>query len=660
MKTQKYRLLRAPALISAALTFSLPAPLMATTYTWVGTNSNKSWNATGNFTPAPTFNGVADLVFDSIAGSNHNALGANRIVRSISYGANIDTLFETTFRADITTGTAANLSMSATSGSASINIDAGATGNITLGVGTGATAGGGSLSFDSNVDVVHNGTGEFLINRPIVGANGFTKSGTGSMRIANTVANSFTGAVNVSGGRLIAASTASSTGDFGTASAIGLGGGILEIRTTSALAKSVAPSITVSAASTLAYNNTTATTQTLTLGTGAFKLDANLTLQNISADPSLNNLVNVTRNITSTGNLIVETYNNIASSSSNFTLGRVQLSGDNSGWSGNLVIAKGTAQLSGGNSSGTGGMVIGATGDSAGAGLAINQSTDLAISNNITVRSGGFRAIKNNGSGAINISLSGNIALEGNLTVDHGLDAGKSISLGGVVSGVGGLTVANSSGFGAVSAVVLNGTNTYTGATAVVSGRLVVAGSIGNSAVTVSGAGTVLATDAAASFGSTLAINNGAILAPGDAAAVGTATVTGATTFNNGTIFSWDINATGTSYDKLVTSALVDGDTAGGANLRIVAGDETFADTFWNSSRTWGDIFTTNGSTAIANWASIFNSITVVNSSFVSITPTGGSFSASGNTLTWTAVPEPTSALAGLLIASGLLRRRRG
>ena len=36
-----------------------------------------------------------------------------------------------------------------------------------------------------------------------------------------------------------------------------------------------------------------------------------------------------------------------------------------------------------------------------------------------------------------------------------------------------------------------------------------------------------------------------------------------------------------------------------------------------------------------------------------------GQFSFTSNTLNWTAVPEPTSALAGLLITAGLLRRRR-
>lgn len=71
-------------------------------------------------------------------------------------------------------------------------------------------------------------------------------------------------------------------------------------------------------------------------------------------------------------------------------------------------------------------------------------------------------------------------------------------------------------------------------------------------------------------------------------------------------------------------------------------------------------IFTTNGTTAVSNWATAFgSSVSVVNSSFTSISPVGGSFTLSGNTLSWTAVPEPTSALAGLLIGAGLLRRRR-
>ena len=271
-------------------------------------------------------------------------------------------------------------------------------------------------------------------------------------------------------------------------------------------------------------------------------------------------------------------------------------------------------------------------------------------------RSETVAGIASTGGGGIIENESGSAATS-TLTVNN--SANQSFS--GIIrdgDGVGtdGTLALAKSGSGILS---LTNTNTYTGATAVNEGKLLVTGSIGASAVTVSNAGTILATAAAASFGSTLAINNGAILAAGDAGAAGTATVTGATTFNNGSIFSWDINATGASYDKLIAPSLVDGDTAGGSTFRIVVADSTFADTFWDSNQSWADIFTTDGTNAIANWADIF-SASVVNGSFSPLdTSAYGTFSISGNTLSWTAIPEPGTALGGLLLTAGLLRRRR-
>ena len=108
----------------------------------------------------------------------------------------------------------------------------------------------------------------------------------------------------------------------------------------------------------------------------------------------------------------------------------------------------------------------------------------------------------------------------------------------------------------------------------------------------------------------------------------------------------------------------VDDGTSFDAKFRIVIGDAGFTDAFWTSNKTWTDIFTAaDGSSPKSNWAAIFgggfeyyhgsNSIAAPSAATV------GYFTLSGNSLTWTAVPEPTGALAGLLVGAGLLRRRR-
>ena len=146
-------------------------------------------------------------------------------------------------------------------------------------------------------------------------------------------------------------------------------------------------------------------------------------------------------------------------------------------------------------------------------------------------------------------------------------------------------------------------------------------------------------------------------------------------TYNDGSIFSWEIDRTqdqtptgrGTGYDAANVSGTLAGQDgiADSAIFRVVIGDANFANAFWTSSHTWSDIFTSDGSTAIANWTSIFGGgIKTYTSGGVEITGTAtyGSFSFTPDThsLTWSAVPEPSSALAGILLGAGLLRRNRG
>jgi hypothetical protein len=95
------------------------------------------------------------------------------------------------------------------------------------------------------------------------------------------------------------------------------------------------------------------------------------------------------------------------------------------------------------------------------------------------------------------------------------------------------------------------------------------------------------------------------------------------------------------------------------AKFRIIlnssGSDVDFMQGFWSTDQSW-NIFT--GASALTGFTLDSVSADRNGVAFAANHP-NGSFSITGSTLTWTAVPEASSALIGLLVGAGLLRRRR-
>jgi len=257
-------------------------------------------------------------------------------------------------------------------------------------------------------------------------------------------------------------------------------------------------------------------------------------------------------------------------------------------------------------------------------------------------------------------------------------------TLTGGVTGSAGLT---KSGEGTL---VISAASTYTGATTISAGTLkldgqgslanstsIIVGNAGSSGAVLdvsskNGGLTVVNSQTLGGIGSVsgeVHINSGAVLSPGNSPGILT---TGATSLASGSIFNWELGSNvkhdgvgsdgtrGSDYDGLNASSL---SVASGAIFRVVlTGSAALSDGFWNQNETWNNIFNVSGTTTEAISSHLFDMFQVYSggTDITSATAVNyGHFSMSGSSLTWSAVPEPSSALVGLLIGAGLLRRRR-
>ncbi len=260
------------------------------------------------------------------------------------------------------------------------------------------------------------------------------------------------------------------------------------------------------------------------------------------------------------------------------------------------------------------------------------------------------------GNGGATGSLTGTsgITNNGNLTINRSNTFTQATGLNSqVITGAGSFTQGGS------GITILSLANSYLGATDVNVGTLLINGNQSSatgvvtvaSAATLGGAGTV---------GGNTTINESGKHGAGTVGTVGTQTFVGDLTYSSNSIFEWDVTDTST-YDKVVGST---GKALGGSGAKFnITTATAYSDTFWNSNRNWSDVFSVFG-TGLSNWAGVFSEINGGGVVWNSGTHRGevgpeGYVTLRGSPVNWTAVPEPTSALAGLLLTAGLVRRRR-
>ena len=235
------------------------------------------------------------------------------------------------------------------------------------------------------------------------------------------------------------------------------------------------------------------------------------------------------------------------------------------------------------------------------------------------------------------------------LTVSDGMTSGTIAGSGGSLTKSGSGTLTLSSG----------GTYSYTGATSVSAGKLIVNGNISTSTTTVSNTGTFGGSGTA----SAVTLQTGGKLAPGNS--IGTLTAQGNVNFQTNSIFEVEID-TAASYDSLGINSAGTLSIASGAKLELI--NFGSANLITLNSRlqlidytggTWNGGFFTFGTEELADsetfawqdntWRINYNDTLGAGNTSLS---NGGSF------VTLTAIPEPSTLLLGGLSLLTLLRRR--
>lgn len=534
--------------------------------------------------------------------------------------------------------------------------------------GTGYTITGGTLTLTGAGTITNNA--DATISSVLAGTVGMTKLGSSILTLSG--ANTYTSVTTVKAGTLIvgAAAPSGGAGALGNASSDVLLGDTTGSSDASLLtggAFTVGRAVTVQSGNTgiitLGGNTAAASSFTgaITLGTASgAKKDATF-VAFAGGSVNFSGVIGENTNVAGVSNLTI---------GDSTHAGTVKFSNPANTYSGTTTINNGATleitKLANGGSNSS----IGNSGSSA---IAGSVATGLVIDNGTLKYSGtgdttnrlftiGSSGATIDASGASNAAIS--FTGTGSLVADT--TGSRTLTLTGASSGAntltsvianpttGGTTALTKSGAGTW---VLNGANTYTGITSINEGTLVVNGTQSSATGAVSVASIAKFFGTGTLGGATTIL--GTQSSGASSGAVGTQTFSNSLTYSSGSIFEWDINVTSgvDTHDRVVANSLL----GSGAVFKIVGSGDGFAALFWNSSQNWSASNLFGANNINVNLATIFSG---ANTTFTA-NPTEGSFSftsvsgGTNNNLKWTAVPEPTSALAGILLGAGLLRRKR-
>ena len=622
-------------LLAASITLLGFQSVDAAAFTWDGGGTDSNWLTAKNWSPdgAPATNGTASLIF---------AVAATRLT------ANNNSAENTAYTGITFTGTKA-------------------TGSTFLLTGNKIRLAG---------DILVSSTGGDFYGRDIQLAMDLTatrtiNADTNHLRISGNIGETVSSGINITGGCNV---NFSGTNTYTGATAITAAGSSLTIMNASALGGFAAGQGTTVASGTTLYlqGNTTFNAEPLSIsgtngninGAGALCADSGSNtwtgLITLAAESKISAIGghDLTLDVANGSNAISGNFNLqfVAESGSVITIKDPIATGAN-------TLTKVDGHVA---NSGTGDLVLTAANTYTG-------TTTISIGS-LQLGDGGSTGSLSTSSSIVN---NGNLTIKQSDTVVQGTDFSAA-----AITGTGTFTQAGT------GTTTLSATHTYSGATAVHAGILNVTGSLAaastvtvggsssNGTPTLAGTGTIKGATTIATAGGGAA----GIHSPGirdsltGKSMVGTQTFSSTLSYGSGSIFEWDLRAGQTdpgegavnsgSFDQVSASGAVTGTAA---VFKVALGTNSFTDAFWSTNKSW-DVFTTGaGSNNLSTIFSSFTGTGIGSSGLVKGQGYNGLFSflESNSTLYWTrmegyeVVPEPGTSLAGLLLAAGLLRRKR-